>query len=509
MPEVVEPGTRLVERYRLEERLDRAAGGSATTYWRAEDELLARPVGVCLIDLGAADESRAQEVLAAARRAAALPDPRFLRVLDASRQDGHVYVVSEWVAATDLAGLVSEEPLPATQARALAADLAAALSAAHAAGLAHRCLGPEHVLRTAHGQLKLAGLGVDAAARGLGGDGAAVAAQEDVRGIGAVLYAALTGRWPGEAATSLPPAPLADDAACTPRQVRAGVPHDLDEITCRALDLPGRRTDGFRTPAELLSALDSAGHTARLPALGRDPGSAGAEAPRPGTAAPYDRGDREDDAATSRTRSRAVVLAWVAAAIVLITGFSLFGGQVVMTALDGGGDGQSATDDDQSDDGGPDAPKVTRLDVARVRTFDPPPGDGEEHDEQAALVVDGNPSTSWTTMTYFDPINLLKDGVGLVLDLGKPADVSEVVIRAEGGPTDLEVRVADRRASALQGFEEFDRTGNATGPTTLRVAEPVQARYVLVWLTGLPKVGANYVGEISEVTVRGSAAGRS
>ena len=48
MPEVVEPGTRLVERYRLVERLDGATdhdgapGHDGTTYWRAEDELLAR-----------------------------------------------------------------------------------------------------------------------------------------------------------------------------------------------------------------------------------------------------------------------------------------------------------------------------------------------------------------------------------------------------------------------------------------------------------------------------------
>jgi hypothetical protein len=52
---------------------------------------------------------------------------------------------------------------------------------------------------------------------------------------------------------------------------------------------------------------------------------------------------------------------------------------------------------------------------------------------------------------------------------------------------------------------EFDGTTNATGPTTLRVAEPVRARYVLVWLTELPAVDGNYRGSISEVTVRGAA----
>ena len=509
MPEVVAPGTRLVERYRLEERLDGPASHDGTTYWRAEDELLARPVGICLIDLATEGDPRADEVLAAARRAAALPDPRFLRVLDANQLDDHVYVVSEWVAATDLAELVGDGPLPPAEARALAADLAAAMSAAHEAGLSHLCLGPERVFRTSHGQLKLAGLAVDAAARGhdgAAGSDNATAARSDVHGIGAVLYAALTGRWPGDRPTALPPAPLADDAVCTPRQVRAGVPHDLDEITCRALGLPARRTDAFRTPGELLSALESAGHTSRLPAVSRDPAPQRRDHFRPGAVASYDDRDTGRDPDTGDgSRSRAVLAAWVLAAIVLVTGLSLFGGQVVMTALDGGDEpGSTASDGDGADDGGPTSSPVRRLEVAGVRSFDPPPGDGEEHDEQAPLAVDGDPSTAWSTMDYYSALDLQKPGVGLVLDLGKPADVSEVVIRPAGGPTDLEVRVAQSRATTLSGFTEFDRTGNATGTTTLRVAEPVRARYVLVWLTDVPPVGGNYVGEISEITVRGT-----
>ena len=505
MPEVVEPGTRLVQRYRLEERLDGAADHGATSYWRAEDELLARPVGVCLIALGSGDDPRAGEVLAAARRAAALPDPRFLRVLDANQVDGHVYVVSEWVAATDLAGLVSDGPLPAAEARALAADLAAAMSAAHDAGLAHLRLGPEHVLRTAHGQLKLAGLAVDAAARGQ--HAADTAAHSDVHGIGAVLYAALTARWPGEQPSALPPAPMADDAVCTPRQVRAGVPHDLDEIACRALGLPASRADAFRSPAELLSALESAGHTSRLPAVSRDPAPERRDERGRGAGAPYGRDDGDQDTDTGSTaRSRAVLAAWVLAAIVLITGLSLFGGQVVMTALDGGDsqDQAAGSDDGAGSEDQPGA-EVRRLDVRRVQSFDPA-GDGEEHDEQAGLVVDGDRSTSWTTMTYFDPLDLQKAGVGLVLDLGAPAEVSEVVIRAQGGPTDLEVRVAEARSTRLAGFTEFDATSNADGSTTL-VADPVRARYVLVWLTDLPSVDGDYVGEISEITVRGTPVG--
>jgi putative peptidoglycan lipid II flippase len=359
------------------------------------------------------------------------------------------------------------------------------------------------VLRTAHGQLKLAGLAVDAAARGLRTTGAD-AARRDVEGIGAVLYSALTARWPGDAPSVLPPAPMADDAVCTPRQVRAGVPHDLDEIVCRALGLPSRRTDTFAGPGEMYAALESAGHTSRLPAVSPDAAPDGRDGYRPGTPATYDDGERPSDDERGG-RSRAVLAAWVLAAIVLVTGLSLFGGQVVMTALDGGDGADQSSGSDDGGGGGDESPApVTRLDVAGVRSFDPA-GDGEEHEEQARLVVDGDPATAWTTMNYFSVLDLQKPGVGLVLDLGEPADVSEVVVRARGGPTDLEVKVATSRQTSPGGFTDFGRTSNADGTTTLRVADPVRARYVLVWLTDLPRVGSNYVGEISEVNVRGSS----
>ena len=60
----------------------------------------------------------------------------------------------------------------------------------------------------------------------------------DTRAIARVLYAALTGYWPGQQETALPPAPRRDGRPYRPRQVRAGVPARIDEITCRALFEP-------------------------------------------------------------------------------------------------------------------------------------------------------------------------------------------------------------------------------------------------------------------------------
>jgi putative peptidoglycan lipid II flippase len=75
-----------------------------------------------------------------------------------------------------------------------------------------------------------------------------------------MLYALLTGYWPGAEATgqytALPLAPRHKGRVCTPRQVRGGVPAILDAITYRALR--GQAADAplrAQTPAGLAMAL--------------------------------------------------------------------------------------------------------------------------------------------------------------------------------------------------------------------------------------------------------------
>ncbi len=63
-------------------------------------------------------------------------------------------------------------------------------------------------------------------------------AAEDVRGLGRMLYAALTAHWPGdEDASGLPAAPAADGVPHAPRQVQAGISHGVDAIVCRCLGI--------------------------------------------------------------------------------------------------------------------------------------------------------------------------------------------------------------------------------------------------------------------------------
>lgn len=65
----------------------------------------------------------------------------------------------------------------------------------------------------------------------------------------------------------------------------------------------------------------------------------------------------------------------------------------------------------------------------------------------------------------------------------------------------VEIRTADTRADDLDGYEQV-ASGTLQESSDLRFDEPVQARYVLLWITGLVESGDGFTGEIGEVTVQ-------
>jgi hypothetical protein len=261
---VIEPGTRLADRYRLEKRI-RDTGGSAL--WKAIDEILARAVAVRTFDPGF---PRVHEVVTSARAASRLTDPRLTQVFDADDSGENAYVVSEWVVGETLEQMLAKAPLEPGRATTLLYEAAEAIAAAHEAGLAHLCLSPRDLVWTTGGTVKLLGVATDAVLTDRYADDPAV---QDVRGLGAMLYAALTAHWPGDPdRSSLPPAPLASASASStrpdeappgdepgvpqpPRQVQAGVPLAVDSIVCRCLgiDVPGQ--EPLTDPAALATAL--------------------------------------------------------------------------------------------------------------------------------------------------------------------------------------------------------------------------------------------------------------
>ncbi|HEX6150158.1 protein kinase family protein [Nocardioides sp.] len=227
MPQSASRGDVLADRYRLDDLLSESGNGR---FWRAHDRVLDRPVALHCI---AADDPRAERLTEAARLSATVLEPRILRVLDADRRDGMVYVVNEWGSGTSLDIMVTGDgPLPPRRAAWVVSEVASSMAAAHAKRIPHGRLVPENVLIDQAGSVRLIGFCVDAALHGL----PAGELSEDVTDIGGLLYFLLTGKWAGQSPSAMPPALRDHDRLLRPRQVRAGIPRLLDSLCDHVLD---------------------------------------------------------------------------------------------------------------------------------------------------------------------------------------------------------------------------------------------------------------------------------
>jgi len=150
--------------------------------------------------------------------------------------------------------------------------------------------------------------------------------------------------------------------------------------------------------------------------------------------------------------------------------------------------------------------------IAAVSDFDPTTdsnSDGEENPDKVPLATDGDPSTAWTTVTYYNNPKLggLKPGVGLLLDLGKATSVTGVKVTLIGQPTSLELRAAPEDVtSAPTSADQLDVVASAPNAglqADLKPDEPVTTRYLLVYLTKLPPAPGGFEGQIAEVSVSG------
>ena len=265
-----ETGRLVAGRYRLEERIGR--GGMATVY-RAHDEQLDRAVALKIMraDLGE-DPLFVKRFEAEARRAASVSHPNVVPVYDFGT-DGAPYIVMGLLTGGDVARAVSAEGRMAfDRAARLAADAAAALQAAHDAGLVHRDVKPGNILIGADGRGRVADFGI---ARATGEDsmtktGAVLGSVEyfspeqargeragpasDVYALGVVLYELLTGRRPfhGDSPYAVATARLRESPP-DPRRVVPEIPAELAGIVTRAM--AGSPADRFASAGAMRSAL--------------------------------------------------------------------------------------------------------------------------------------------------------------------------------------------------------------------------------------------------------------
>jgi tRNA A-37 threonylcarbamoyl transferase component Bud32 len=263
----------LEERYELGPVLGQ--GGMARVH-RAVDRQLRRPVAVKIL-APPYDRDRAfvERFRREARAAAGLGHPNIVAVFDTGSDDGTHYIVTELVEGETLADRIRREgPLPADEAVAIGADVAAALAAAHERGVIHRDVKPGNVMLTPEGVVKVVDFGIAHAAgsdtlTGTGvvlgstaylspeqASGDRVDARSDVYAFGCVLYEMLTGQVPFRADT--PVATLyrhVNEDPPPPSSIRP-VPPSLEAIVMRCLAKDPRKR--FASAEDLEESLRSA-----------------------------------------------------------------------------------------------------------------------------------------------------------------------------------------------------------------------------------------------------------
>lgn len=149
--------------------------------------------------------------------------------------------------------------------------------------------------------------------------------------------------------------------------------------------------------------------------------------------------------------------------------------------------------------------------IVATRDFDPRAdgGDDSENPTLAAAAADGDLATAWRTERYgrTPTFNDRKPGAGVVVDLGTPEKVAWVSVVLGDGVTSGEIRVPTNATveepplGTVNDWTIVATFGPASGQVDLRLLEPTTTRYVLVYLTHLPRVAPNYVGSIHEIRV--------
>jgi putative peptidoglycan lipid II flippase len=125
-------------------------------------------------------------------------------------------------------------------------------------------------------------------------------------------------------------------------------------------------------------------------------------------------------------------------------------------------------------------------------SFDPE-GNGTEDPGGVGLALDDDPSTAWTTDTYHGSPQFggLKQGVGLLVDLGRPKTVHTARLLLSAPGADIELRAGQNPPATADALPLVASRNASPASLTLQLTSPVRARYWLVWITSLPRVGSD------------------
>jgi serine/threonine protein kinase len=474
-------GELIAGRYELEKLV---GSGGMSNVFRAHDRLLERTVALKILhEQYTRDDDYVERFRREARAVAQLTHPNIVTVIDRGEQDGRQFIVFEYVEGQNLKDLSSHGPLDPHEAIRLALQVARALSFAHNRGLVHRDVKPQNVLLNEDGQAKVTDFGI---ARSLDVHGVTqtgtvlgtsdyiapeqargqkVDPKTDIYSLGAVLYELLTGE-----------VPFAGDnfVAVAMRHVNEPAPSVLEhrpDCPLR-LDLAIQRAMA-KDPADRFASMDD--FCAELEAClaeldGRgDEGATMIVAPHP----------RPRRARPRRERRIPVGLLL----LLLLAALLVAGGAYLLLRGDGAG---------------PLALKPASSEAVQLQAlsaYDPPPGDGTEHDDDAHFATDGDRATSWDTEHYS---NFTKGGVGLVLQTPQAVALSKLTVESIGSNFDAQIKAGN---VSTGGFVDVSGDFQPVGSSkTFSVdTNGRKYRYYVIWLK-LPFDGGQ--AQISEVTAR-------
>jgi predicted ATPase len=274
------PNTRL-SRYEIRSKI--GSGGMGDVY-HASDSVLGRDVAVKVLSPELALEPESlRRFEREAKAASALNHPNIITVYDVGEQSGIYFIVTELINGLTLRNWVLEEQPSVAELVDAIRQAALALGAAHRAGIVHRDVKPENVMRRRDGFVKVLDFGIakampNASGICLSGDtpatatnailgtarymspeqamGEEVDGRTDVWSLGVVLYELASGRAPFDQPNLA--ATLVDIVSRSPIPVSKLRP-DLAESVCSVIERAMRkdRDQRFPTAVEMAEALTS------------------------------------------------------------------------------------------------------------------------------------------------------------------------------------------------------------------------------------------------------------
>ncbi len=477
------------------------------TVWIAEDPLLSRRVAIkLLLPELAVDEALRVRFRNEAIAAAKLTHPGIVATYDTGDDDGTAYIVMELVEGTTLRHLIDERGrLPVRDAVDISSQVADALEHAHRQGLVHRDIKPANVLVQTDGRVKVTDFGI---AKAAGGDdltrtgtvvgtarylapeqvnGHPVDGRADVYALGLLLYEMLAGRAPFSGDNDMATAIARLTSAPEPiRMARPEVSRPLEDVVARSLARdPEYRYQSAQAFKDALAPGRDTAPTGPLTApierqeLERTQVGARPQAP---PQPPHPQPPPAPVAGVRRRRR----WPWLLLILLLFAA-----GAVAAYAL------TNLTDENSGGGGGSPAAASRALPITEAHDFDPPPGGGSEHGDEARFAIDGDPGTTWQTEGYSNRnFGNAKSGVGLWVQLDASHEISNVTVTTVEDGWSAQIYVADQPGNTLAAWGPVRATGDNVASTHQFDLANTRGQYVLVWCTQLPDANKLQIGDV-------------